>query len=75
MYNFSHDQQSGYDDGLSMNDMYSKHQVNFGISHENPSFELPMHGLAAHPSPGMGDYSHDMTNLDEINSQGMPTGS
>jgi hypothetical protein len=75
MYGFSHDQQSGFDDSLSMNDMYSKHQVSF-ISHDTPSFELPMHGMSAHHSPGMGDYkdyTHDMTNLDEINSQGMPT--
>ncbi|KGO69677.1 Homeodomain [Penicillium italicum] len=75
MYGFSHDQQSSFDDGLSLNDMYSKHHVNYGVSHESPSFELPMHGLSAHPSPGMGDYSHGMANLDEINSQGMPTGS
>ncbi|KAJ6188787.1 hypothetical protein N7519_003695 [Penicillium mononematosum] len=75
MYGFSHDQQTGFDDSLSMNDMYSKHHVNFGVSHESPSFELPMHSLPAHPSPGMGDYSHSMANLDEINSQGMPTGS
>jgi hypothetical protein len=75
MYGFSHDQQTGFDDGLSMNDMYSKQHVNFGVSHESPSFELPMHSLPAHPSPGMGDYSHGMANLDEINSQGMPTGS
>ncbi|KAJ5196579.1 hypothetical protein N7449_007058 [Penicillium cf. viridicatum] len=75
MYGFSHDQQTSFDDGLSMNDMYSKHHVNYGVSHESPSFELPMHGLSAHPSPGMGDYSHGMANLDEINSQGMPTGS
>ncbi|CAG8421329.1 unnamed protein product [Penicillium salamii] len=73
MYGFSHDQHAGFDDSLSM-DMYSKHQVNF-VSHETPTFELPMHGLS-HPSPGMGDYkdyTHDITNLDEINSQGMPT--
>ncbi|KAI2694576.1 transcriptional regulator family: Homeodomain [Penicillium roqueforti] len=75
MYGFSHDQQTSFDDGLSMNDMYSKHHVNYDVSHESPSFELPMHGLSAHPSPGMGDYSHGMANLDEINSQGMPTGS
>ncbi|KAJ5518594.1 Homeodomain [Penicillium expansum] len=75
MYGFSQDQQTGFDDSLSMNDMYSKHHVNYGVSHESPSFELPMHGLSAHPSPGMGDYSHGMANLDEINSQGMPTGS
>ncbi|KAJ5513110.1 Homeodomain [Penicillium fimorum] len=75
MYGFSQDQQTGFDDGLSMTDMYSKHHVNFGVSHDSPSFELPMHGLSAHPSPGMGDYSHSMGNLDEINSQGMPTGS
>ncbi|KAJ5129333.1 uncharacterized protein N7515_005372 [Penicillium bovifimosum] len=75
IYGFSHDQQTSYDDGFSTNDMYSKHHVNFGVSHDSPSFELPMHGLSAHPSPGMGDYSHGMANLDEINSQGMPTGS
>jgi hypothetical protein len=75
MYGFSHDQQSGFDDGIPMNDMYSKHQVSF-VNHDTPNFELPMHGMSAHPSPGMGDYkdyTHDMTNLDEINSQGLPT--
>ncbi|KAJ5427859.1 Homeodomain [Penicillium cf. griseofulvum] len=75
IYSFSHDQQTSFDDSLSMNDMYSKHHINYGVSHDSPSFELPMHGLSAHPSPGMGDYSHGMANLDEINSQGMPTGS
>ncbi|KAJ5959217.1 Homeodomain [Penicillium vulpinum] len=75
MYGFSHDPQTAFDDGLSMNDMYSKHHVSYGVSQESPSFELPMHGLSAHPSPGLGDYSHSMANLDEINSQGMPTGS
>ncbi|KAJ5435392.1 Homeodomain [Penicillium cf. griseofulvum] len=76
IYSFSHDQQTSFDDSLSMNDnLYSKHHINYGVSHDSPSFELPMHGLSAHPSPGMGDYSHGMANLDEINSQGMPTGS
>lgn len=73
MYGFVHDQHSGFDDGLSI-DMYSKHHVNF-VSHDNSTFELPMHGLSQ-PPHGMGDYkdySHDMTNLDEINSQGLPT--
>lgn len=75
MYGFSHDQQSGFvEDGLSMNDMYSKHNVNYGISHDGPSFELPMHGISGHGSPAMGDYSHGMVNLDEINSQGLPSG-
>ncbi|KAJ5466977.1 Homeodomain [Penicillium sp. IBT 31633x] len=73
MYGFTHDHQTGFDDGLSMNDMYSKHHVNFGVSHESPSFELPMHGLSVHHSPVLGDYSHGLTNLDEIDSQGMPT--
>ncbi|KAG0153132.1 hypothetical protein PDIDSM_4982 [Penicillium digitatum] len=75
IYGFSNDQQAGFDDGLSMNDIYSKHHVNYGVSQESPSFELPIHGLSAHPSPGMGDFSHGMVNLDEIDSQGMPTGS
>jgi hypothetical protein len=31
MYGFTHDQQSPFvDDGISMNDMYPKQQVNFG---------------------------------------------
>ncbi|KAJ5653112.1 hypothetical protein N7490_000115 [Penicillium lividum] len=75
MYGFSHDQHSGYEDGLSMNDMYPKHNINYTMSHEGPSFELPMHGMSGHGSPGLGDYSHGMVNLDEINSQGLHTGS
>ncbi|KAJ5923590.1 Homeodomain [Penicillium verhagenii] len=75
MYGFSHDQQSGFvEDGLSMNDMYSKHNINYAMSHEGPSFELPMHGMSGHGSPALGDYSHGMINLDEINSQGLPSG-
>ncbi|KAJ5917037.1 Homeodomain [Penicillium tannophilum] len=74
MYGFSHDQQSGFvEDGLSMNDMYPKHNINYAISHEGPSFELPMHGMSGHGSPALGDYSHGMVNLDEINSQGLPS--
>ena len=34
-----------------------------------------MHGMSGHASPTLGDYSHGMVNLDEINSQGLPTGS
>ncbi|KAJ5090252.1 hypothetical protein N7532_008936 [Penicillium argentinense] len=76
MYGFAHDQQSGFvEDGLSMNDMYPKHNVNYTVSHDAPSFELPMHGMPGHASPALGDYSHGMVNLDEINSQGLPTGS
>ncbi|KAJ5669418.1 Homeodomain [Penicillium macrosclerotiorum] len=74
MYGFSHDQQSAFvDDGLSMNDMYSKHNVNYAVSHDAPSFELPMHGMSGHASPALGDYSHGMVNLDEINSHGLPS--
>jgi hypothetical protein len=76
MYGFAHDQQSGFvEDGLSMNDMYPKHNVNYAVSHDAPSFELPMHGMSGHASPTLGDYSHGMVNLDEINSHGLPTGS
>lgn len=77
LYGFTHDQQSGFvEDGLSMNDMYSKHNVNYTVSHDAPSFELPIHGLPGQASPALGDYSHHgMINLDEINSSGLPTGS
>lgn len=76
MYGFTHDQQSAFvEDGLSMNDMYSKHNVNYGVSHDAPSFEIPMHGISGHGSPALGDYSHGMVNLDEINSHGLHTGS
>ncbi|KAJ5832999.1 Homeodomain [Penicillium riverlandense] len=77
VYGFTHDQQSPFvDDGISMNDMYSKQQVNFGVSQDAPSFDLPMHGFTGHPSPALGDYSHqNMGNLDDVNSHGMPSGS
>ncbi|OQD73255.1 hypothetical protein PENDEC_c016G03783 [Penicillium decumbens] len=76
MYGFAHDQKSPFvEDGLSMNDMYPKHNFNYAVSHDAPTFELPMHGMSGHASPGMGDYSHGMLNLDEINSQGLPSGS
>lgn len=75
MYGFGHDQKSAFaEDGLSMNDMYPKHNFNYTVSHEAPTFELPMHGMSGHASPAM-DYSHGMLNLDEINSQGLPSGS
>ncbi|KAJ5105290.1 hypothetical protein NUU61_002637 [Penicillium alfredii] len=75
MYGFAHDPQSAFvEDGMSMNEMYPKHHVQFGVSHDGPSFELPMHGLPGHPSPGLGDYSHGMANLDEMNSHGLPSG-
>lgn len=76
MYGFAHDQQPGFvEDGLSMNDMYAKHNVNYTVSHDAASFELPMHGMSGHASPSLGDYSHGIVNLDEINSHGLPTGS
>lgn len=76
MYGFAHDQQSAFvEDGLNMNEMYPKHQVNFGVSQDTSSFELPVHGLSGHPSPALGDYSQNMANLDEVNSHGLPTGS
>jgi len=76
MYGFAHDQKSPFvEDGLSMTDMYPKHNFNYAVSHDAPTFELPMHGMSGHASPGMGDYSHGMLNLDEINSQGLPSGS
>ncbi|KAJ5168942.1 uncharacterized protein N7482_004536 [Penicillium canariense] len=76
MYGFAHDQQSGFvEDGLSMNEMFPKHNVNYAVSHDAPSFELPMHGMSGHASPALGDYSHGMANLDEINSHGLPSGS
>lgn len=75
MYGFTHDQQSAFvEDGLSMNEMYPKHNVNYTVSHDTPSFELPMHGMSGHASPALGDYSHGMVNLDEINSHGLPSG-
>lgn len=76
MYGFSHDQQAGFaEEGLSMNDMYTKHNAHYMVSHDAPRFELPMHNMSGHASPALGDYSHGMVNLDEINSQGLPTGS
>ncbi|KAF3389486.1 Homeobox protein HOY1 [Penicillium rolfsii] len=76
MYGYAHDQQSGFgEDGLSMNDMYSKHSGHYTVSHDAPSFELPMHGMSGHASPSLGDYSLGMVNLDEINSHGLLTGS
>lgn len=76
MYGFAHEQQSGFvEDGLSMNEMYPKHNLNYAVSHDAPSFELPMHGMSGHASPALGEYSHGMVNLDEINSQGLPSGS
>lgn len=76
MYGFSHDQQSGFaEDGLSLSGIYSKHNAQYTVSHDAPSFELPMHSMSGHASPALGDYSHGMVNLDEINSQGLPTGS
>lgn len=75
VYGFVHDQQSGFgEDGLSMSEMYSKHNAHYTVSHDGPSFELPMHSMSGHASPALGDYSHGMINLDEINSQGLPTG-
>jgi hypothetical protein len=76
MYGFAHDQKSAFvEDGLHMNDMYPKHNFNYAVSHDAPTFELPMHAMSGHGSPGIGDYSHSMVNLDEINSQGLPSGS
>lgn len=76
MYGFAHDQQSGFvEEGLSMNEMYPKQNVNYTVSHDAPSFELPMHALSGHASPALGEYSHGMVNLDEINSHGLHTGS
>ncbi|KAJ5217002.1 transcriptional regulator family: Homeodomain [Penicillium chermesinum] len=75
MYGFSHDQQSSFvEDGLSMNEMYPKHNVDYNL-HEAPSFELPMHNMSGHGSPALADYGHGLVNLDEINSQGLPSGS
>jgi hypothetical protein len=75
MYGFGHDQKSAFaEDGLSMNDMYAKHNFNYTVSHDGPTYELPMHGMPSHASPAL-DYSHGMVNLDEINSQGLPSGS
>ncbi|KAF7712613.1 Homeobox transcription factor RfeB-like protein [Penicillium ucsense] len=76
MFGFAHDQQPGFvEDGVSMHDFYGKSQMNFALSHDVSSFELPIHGLPGHASPTVGDFSGNMLNLDEINSHGLPTGS
>lgn len=76
MYGFTHDQQSAFtEDGMSMNEMYPKQHMDFAVSHDGPSFELPVHGLPSHPSPALGDYCHGLSNLDEVNSHGLPSGS
>lgn len=75
MYGFSHDQQSAFvEDGLSLNEIYNKQNVNYGL-HDAPNFELPMHNMSGHGSPALGDYGNGLVNLDEINSQGLPSGS
>ncbi|KAJ5899738.1 Homeodomain [Penicillium taxi] len=74
MYGYTHDQQPGFEDGLSMNDMFSKHNAQYAVSHDPHTLELPMHHvMSGHGSPAL-DYSHGLVNLDDINSQGMPAG-
>ena len=76
MYAFAHDQQSGFvEDGMSMHDFYGKSQMNYTLSQDVSSFELPIHGMSGHASPTVGDFCGNMLNLDEINSHGLPTGS
>lgn len=76
LYGYAHDQHSGFsDDGYAMGEMYNKHNTHYTVSHDAPSFQLPMHSMSGHGSPALGDYSQGIVNLDEINSEGLPTGS
>lgn len=73
MYGFGHDNQSNLsDEGMAFGEMYSKQNMNYSVPTTVPleggNFEMPIHSLSSHNSPGVhGDYKN-MGSLDNVQS-------
>lgn len=71
MYGLGNDHQANFaDEGMSMNSMYPKHNMNFTVptsmGFEGNTFDLPIQSVGAQNSPGVqGDYQ-GMTSLDGV---------
>ncbi|KAK1138608.1 Transcription factor [Aspergillus melleus] len=71
MYGLGNDHQANFaDEGMSMNNMYPKHNVNFTVptsmGFEGNTFDLPIQSVGGHSSPGVqGDYQ-GMSSLDNV---------
>lgn len=80
MYGFGHDNQSSLaDDGMAFGEMYSKQNVNYSVPTTVPleggNFEMPIHSLSGHSSPGVhGDYKN-MGSLGNVDANSMASGS
>ncbi|KAA8648805.1 hypothetical protein EYZ11_004026 [Aspergillus tanneri] len=80
MYTLRSDNHSNFaDEGMSMNGMYPKHNINFTLQTSmglnSNTFELPVQGLRTHASPGVqGDY-HSMTSMENVDPNSMAPGS
>lgn len=71
MYGLGNDHQANFaDEGMPMNGMYPKHNMNFAVptsmGYEGNTFDLPIQSVGSHSSPGVqGDYQ-GMTSLEHV---------
>ncbi|RAH58048.1 homeobox transcription factor [Aspergillus piperis CBS 112811] len=79
MYGLGNEHQPNYtDDGMSMNGIYPKHNMNFAVPAsmglETNTYDLPMQPMSGHTSPGVhGDFQS--LSLENVDPNGMAPGS
>jgi hypothetical protein len=79
MYGMGNEHQPNYtEEGMPMNAMFPKHNMNFTVPTsmglEANTFDMPMHSLSSHTSPGVqGDYQ--MTSMENVDPNAFAPGS